>query len=279
MTTPLAKPKAWDDVAEAYAAELSESFEHFARTALALAALDAPAHVVDVACGAGALTRIAVEAGHRVSALDQSEGMLTQLRRRVPAPAATRGADSPHAAGVDVTLGDGMALPYADATFDAGFSMFGLMFFPDRAKGFRELRRVLKPGAPAIVASWAPLSEVPVLATVLGALAERFPPPPGAPAFQPPLADPAECVAEMSAAGFRDVVCHADVQRVETTPNVEAMWTSMQRTNAIVVLRKNAVDPETWTDAARFVLARLRERHGTGEQTITMTARLTVGRA
>ena len=34
--------------------------------------------------------------------------------------------------------------------------MFGLMFFPDRAKGFAELFRVLRPGATAVVSSWAP---------------------------------------------------------------------------------------------------------------------------
>jgi len=48
-------------------------------------------------------------------------------------------------AGLDVEslVGDGMALPLADGAFDVAFSMFGLMFFPDRPRGFRELRRVL----------------------------------------------------------------------------------------------------------------------------------------
>jgi len=43
--------------------------------------------------------------------------------------------------GVTAQVADGQALPFADGEFEAAFSMFGLMFFPDRAKGFAELRR------------------------------------------------------------------------------------------------------------------------------------------
>ncbi len=36
--------------------------------------------------------------------------------------------------------------PYADETFDTAVSLFGLMFFPDRQRGFAEIHRTLKPG-------------------------------------------------------------------------------------------------------------------------------------
>jgi hypothetical protein len=47
----------------------------------------------------------------------------------------------------NVTLQD---LPFENNRFEAAFSMFGLMFLPDRVKG---LNRVLKPGKMAAVSS------------------------------------------------------------------------------------------------------------------------------
>jgi ubiquinone/menaquinone biosynthesis C-methylase UbiE len=80
--------------------------------------------------------------------------MIARLRER----AAREGV-----ADIDARVADGCALPFPDASFDAGFSSFGLMFFPDRARGFGELLRVLRPGAQAVVSSWAPMTRVPVL--------------------------------------------------------------------------------------------------------------------
>lgn len=47
--------------------------------------------------------------------------------------------------------GDGTALPFADAAFDRAFSFGAMEHFPDVDAGFRELRRVLGPGARAVV--------------------------------------------------------------------------------------------------------------------------------
>ena len=54
--------------------------------------------------------------------------------------------------------GDAQILPYADATFDAAFSLFGLMFFPDRQQGFAEIYRTLKPGGSIAITSYAAYS-------------------------------------------------------------------------------------------------------------------------
>src|SRR5512138_3140554 len=161
--SPLAAPAPWDLVAPAYAEEVVPMFEVFAREALRLAAPPPGGRIVDVACGPGTVSVLAAQDGHRVDALDFSPGMIDKLRARIAALGLT---------GITPQIGDGQALPYADATADAGFSMFGLMFFPDRAKGFAELRRVLKPGARAVVSSWYPLDAVPVLAAMFGAVRE-----------------------------------------------------------------------------------------------------------
>ncbi len=48
---------------------------------------------------------------------------------------------------VEFSHGDGQKLPYADATFDGGYSQHVTMNVPDRGAFFREAFRVLKPGA------------------------------------------------------------------------------------------------------------------------------------
>src|SRR5436190_855542 len=126
--SPLANPASWDLVSSAYAEEIVPVFEQYVRDALRLAAPPPGSRVVDVACGPGTLSFIAAQAGHPVDALDFSPQMIEKLEARKRATGAA----------ITAVVGDGQALPYADATFGAAFSMFGLMFFPDRAAGFRE---------------------------------------------------------------------------------------------------------------------------------------------
>ena len=47
-----------------------------------------------------------------------------------------------------------MALPFGDKTFDAIVCQFGVMFFPDKAKSYKEANRVLKSGGKYIFSVW-----------------------------------------------------------------------------------------------------------------------------
>jgi ubiquinone/menaquinone biosynthesis C-methylase UbiE len=49
---------------------------------------------------------------------------------------------------------DGEALAVPDASFDAAFSIFGVMLFTDWRQGLREQARVLRSGGKACVATW-----------------------------------------------------------------------------------------------------------------------------
>jgi len=49
---------------------------------------------------------------------------------------------------------DALALPFDDASFDALLCQFGVMFFRDRVAGYREARRVLKPGGRFVFDVW-----------------------------------------------------------------------------------------------------------------------------
>ena len=48
---------------------------------------------------------------------------------------------------VKIDLGDGVRLPYADATFDGAYTQHVTMNIDDRATFFSQAYRVLKPGA------------------------------------------------------------------------------------------------------------------------------------
>jgi SAM-dependent methyltransferase len=49
---------------------------------------------------------------------------------------------------------DAMALPFADGSFDAVVCQFGVMFFPDKDRAYREAYRVLEPGGHFVFSSW-----------------------------------------------------------------------------------------------------------------------------
>jgi demethylmenaquinone methyltransferase / 2-methoxy-6-polyprenyl-1,4-benzoquinol methylase len=88
--------------------------------------------VLDACCGTGDLALAALEAGGRVTGLDFSERMLERARAKSEA--------------VEWVRGDALALPFADASFDAATVGFGVRNLDDLERGLRELRRVLVPG-------------------------------------------------------------------------------------------------------------------------------------
>jgi ubiquinone/menaquinone biosynthesis C-methylase UbiE len=49
---------------------------------------------------------------------------------------------------------DAMALPFADASFDAVVCEFSVMFFPEKEKSYREAYRVLAPGGRYVFSVW-----------------------------------------------------------------------------------------------------------------------------
>jgi SAM-dependent methyltransferase len=118
--------------------------------------------VLDVACGTGVLTRAAASrAGPSgtVTGLDLNPGMLRVAARLSPT--------------LRWQQGTAQALPFADRSFDAVVSQFGLMFFPDRVTALREMKRVLGPGGRLAVAVWGSLAVTPAYAAEV-ALVERL---------------------------------------------------------------------------------------------------------
>jgi ubiquinone/menaquinone biosynthesis C-methylase UbiE len=264
--SPLAAPEAWNLVTAGYVDEVVPQFEPFARDALNLAGVSNGSHVVDVACGPGTLAFLAAERGARVRALDFADNMLEALRARATRDGVTT---------IESERGDGMALPYADHSFDAGFSMFGLMFFPDRARGFRELRRVLRPGARAVVTSWQPMDRVPLLAELFATLGELLP---GLPfgKNRAVLGEPDELRDEMREAGFEAVEVH-ELAHPTAFPSMEAWWISMRRSMAPLVLLEQKMGTAAFDPLAAKILARLQDKVGPGPREVILRANAGVG--
>jgi SAM-dependent methyltransferase len=70
---------------------------------------------------------------------------------------------------------DALTLPFEDQSFDAVVCQFGVMFFPDKVLGYKEARRVLRPGGHFIFNVWDQISDNEFADVVTEALATVFP--------------------------------------------------------------------------------------------------------
>jgi hypothetical protein len=86
-----------------------------------------------------------------------------------------------------------------------------------------------------------------------------------------------EVLAEMTAAGFRDVRVEPVVHAMEA-PDMATFWGSMERTMAPVVLLRQKMG-DAWTPVGTRILASLSSRFGAGPQSGLMPALLGIGRA
>jgi SAM-dependent methyltransferase len=68
-----------------------------------------------------------------------------------------------------------MQLPFGDDSFDAVVCQFGAMFFPDKAKGLSEARRVLRSGGVFIFSVWDRIEENEFADVVTRAMETLFP--------------------------------------------------------------------------------------------------------
>ncbi|MEJ8840324.1 class I SAM-dependent methyltransferase [Ramlibacter sp. AN1133] len=141
-------------------------FEPYAADLAERVAAVKPGDVLEIAAGTGVVTRQlarVLPAATRIVATDLNVPMLQQARARGTArPVAWQQADA-------------MALPFADARFDAVVCQFGAMFFPDRSRAFAQARRVLRPGGTLLFNVWDRIETNEFADVVTQALAAVFP--------------------------------------------------------------------------------------------------------
>jgi ubiquinone/menaquinone biosynthesis C-methylase UbiE len=110
------------------------------------AAACSPARVLETAAGTGIVTRQLrdlLPAGVRLTATDLNSPMLEIARAKFRPDEQ-----------VDFRPADATTLPFPDGIFDAVVCQFGVMFFPEKDKSYREIHRVLASGGHYLFNVW-----------------------------------------------------------------------------------------------------------------------------
>jgi len=264
---PLSASEPWNLVADGYAETTMIVFEQFAEEAIAASQLKPNATVLDVACGPGTLALKLARAAGKVHCIDFSESMLAVFKKKI---------EQTGYGHIELHCGDAQALPYADETFDAAYSLFGLMFFPDRKRGFAEIHRTLKPGGSIAVTSWAPVDQSPAMQMMFGALRAIKPDLPSPQRAIGTLENPDVFRQEMQDAGFRNVEI-----RIITKPflvsTLAEFWESMVKGSAPIQMLKKSMDEAAWREKEILAFDYLKEKLPSLPTELTSDAWLGIG--
>jgi ubiquinone/menaquinone biosynthesis C-methylase UbiE len=231
-------------------------FEGYARDLAERVAKLKPSDLLEVATGTGVLTRAMaplLDAGTRIVASDLNQPMLDVAKRKQ--------ADDSR---IVWQQADALALPFAAQSFDVVTCQFGVMFYPDKVKGYRETHRVLKPAGHFLFNVWDKLTENDFARAVEEALTDEFPVDP--PRFMTRVphgyADIGVIRAELAEAGFQSIAIETLDKKSRAASAEQAALTYCQGTplrNEIETRKPSGLEVVTQT-----VAEALRRKFGSG---------------
>jgi SAM-dependent methyltransferase len=147
--------------------------------------------VLDVAAGNGNASLAAAHRWCDVTSTDYVPALLERGKARAIAEGLT----------MRFQEADAEALPFADKSFDAVLSTFGVMFTPNQDKAASEMIRVCKSGGKIGLASWTPAGFIGNMFKTLG---QHLPPPAGV--KSPALWGTGERISEMFGSSAASIV-------------------------------------------------------------------------
>lgn len=225
---------------------------HYETTALALSqaaeiAVDALSvqdriSVLDAGCGTGNASIAAARRGARVIGVDPATRLVQVARERA------RQAD----VDAEFVIGDAMALPFEDQSFERVVAVFSVIFAPDAVKVASELGRVLTKSGVLVLTSWRPQGAIhDCIQALLAQLPEAPPasPPWGDESFLRDTLDEAE--ASLS------IHCH---RLAFEGPSPEEWFETMEREHPAWIAIRNLMDTSgaDWSKARRDGIDELR---------------------
>jgi ubiquinone/menaquinone biosynthesis C-methylase UbiE len=243
-------------------------FEPYAADITQRAASLSPNSVLETAAGSGVVTRALAPRLPRGASY-----VVTDLNRPMVDYAASR---QPLDTRIKWRQADALALPFENAAFDLVCCQFGVMFFPDRTAGYREARRVLKPGGHFLFNVWDRIEENVFADDVTNALAELFPSDPPRFLARTPHGyhDKSLIRSELENAGFSSVMIEtAAEQSCAPSPRHPAMAYCQGTPLRNEIEARDAGKLEAATDHAA---SRIEARHGKGEVVAKIQAHVIV---
>ena len=224
-------------------------FEPYAQDLVGRIPANDGATVLEVACGTGVVTRRLLDrlpVSARIVATDLNEGMIATARSCTPKDAR-----------LDWRTADGTALPFGVGEFDAVVCQFGVMFFPDKLAGFREARRVIKPGGRFVFNVWDDFEHNAFGRLAHTTIAGFFDSDPPQFYFTPfGYHDAAEIERALREAGFQRV-CVEQVAKEVSAASARDFAIGLVRGNPVALtIAERGVDAERVVDALAAALAR-----------------------
>jgi SAM-dependent methyltransferase len=207
-----------------------------------------PRHVLELAAGTGIATRLlrdALPSTAELIASDLNPPMLDIARGKFA------GGEK-----IEFHRADATALPFQDEAFDAVACQFGVMFFPDKARAYREVHRVLVRGGTYHFNVWDSFAFNPFAQiaqdTVAGFFQEDAPTFYTVPFGYHRIDDIKAALVE---AGFEDIAAHV-LKIAKSIPKARQFAEGLILGNPIVeeIQMRGAVDPEAIVKALTTAL-------------------------
>jgi SAM-dependent methyltransferase len=214
----------------------------------------APRRVLETAAGTGVVTRELARilpSDVSITATDLNEPMIALAQSKL---------------GSERILwqqADALNLPFGDTVFDVVVCQFGVMFFPDKQRGFQEVLRVLRPGGHFLFNVWDSFeanikSPLRIAARVVGAILDCEP----VSLLAPPYHNAAVIRSDLAAAGFTDIQVDtiSEPSRAASAHEASTIVCHGSRLRTAI----DATDPSRLEEITDTVAEALRSRFGTG---------------